>query len=416
VADDAPSPEDIAAARQVLPRVRASEAVIEALCGTAMALGISSARASLLAVNAARAAAALDGRCDISLDDAALACRLVLAPRATVLPAGEPPPEEGEAPEEAAENPPETPPDNAEDKEDDAPPTGEMAEILLQAVQAAIPPGLLAQLKSLAGKGAKTPTAGRVGEIQNAGMRGRPAGVRAGEPRGGLRLNVIETLRAAAPWQPIRRAESGRADGIAVRREDFRINRLKQRAETTTIFVVDASGSSALNRLAEAKGAVELLLADCYVRRDRVAVVAFRGRAAQLLLPPTRSLVRAKRSLAGLPGGGGTPLAAGIAAGMELADATRRRGGTPTIVLLTDGRANVSHDGTGGRARADQEAQAAARRVRAARFGCLLIDMSPRANPAAQRLAGEMGARYLMLPYANATLLSQAVRAAAASA
>jgi magnesium chelatase subunit D len=90
------------------------------------------------------------------------------------------------------------------------------------------------------------------------------------------------------------------------------VSRFKQRRETTTIFVVDASGSAALHRLAEAKGAVELLLADCYVRRDRVAMLAFRGKGAELMLPPTRSLVRAKRSLAGLPGGGGTPLAAGM--------------------------------------------------------------------------------------------------------
>ena len=104
---------------------------------------------------------------------------------------------------------------------------------------------------------------------------------------------------------------------------------------------MDASGSSALHRLAEAKGAIELLLASCYVRRDRVALVAFRGQSAELLLPPTRSLVRAKRSLASLPGGGGTPLAAGIDVSLLLADAVQRRGGTPTIVLLTDGRANV---------------------------------------------------------------------------
>ena len=183
-------------------------------------------------------------------------------------------------------------------------------------------------------------------------------------------------------------------------------------AKTTIVFLVDASGSSALNRLAEAKGAVELLLADCYIRRDQVAVLAFRGRGAELLLPPTRSLVRAKRSLAGLPGGGGTPLATGIDAGRRLADAVRRRGGTPTLVLLTDGRANVAMDGRGGRARAEEEAMTAARTVRMAGITALLVDTSPRPNPASQRLAAEMAARYVPLPYADARSLSGIVRAA----
>ncbi len=109
---------------------------------------------------------------------------------------------------------------------------------------------------------------------------------------------------------------------IEVHPDDFRIVRFRQRTETSIVFAVDASGSTALHRLGEAKGAVELLLADCYVRRDHVALIAFRGRDATLLLPPTRSLTRAKRCLSGLPGGGATPLAAGIDAA---ADAGRRR-------------------------------------------------------------------------------------------
>ena len=143
-------------------------------------------------------------------------------------------------------------------------------------------------------------------------------------------------------------------------------------------------------------------------------MVSFRGTAAQVLLPPTRSLVRAKRSLASLPGGGGTPLGAGIDAGFRLADGIRRRGGTPTIVLLTDGRANVAQDGRGGRARADADASASARLVRAARVACLLVDTSPRPHPASARLAQEMNARYVALPYADAAMLSRAVRDAAA--
>ena len=193
--------------------------------------------------------------------------------------------------------------------------------------------------------------------------------------------------------------------------DDLRINRLQQRAATATIFVLDASGSSALHRLGEAKGAVNLLLADCYVRRDQVAVIAFRGRSAELLLPPTRSLVRAKRSLAALPGGGGTPLALGLEAALRLAAVVRRSGATPVVVLLTDGRANITRSGETGRAQADADAIAMARQLRAARLTVLVVDTSPQPAIAAQRLAAEMAATYRTLPYAGAAALSAAVQA-----
>ncbi|WP_353094084.1 VWA domain-containing protein, partial [Methylibium sp.] len=251
--------------------------------------------------------------------------------------------------------------------------------------------------------------------LQQSGLRGRPVGARRGEPRTGARLNVIETLRAAAPWQRLRQASPGGGGArIQVRREDFHVTRFTQRSETTTIFAVDASGSAALHRLAEAKGAVELLLADCYVRRDNVAVLAFRGKTAELLLPPTRSLVRAKRSLAGLPGGGGTPLAAGIDAALALAEAVRRRGETPVVVLLTDGRANIARDGEPGRTRAGEDALAAARQLQAAGVTALLLDTSPQPQATARQLAAQMGAAYLPLPHAGAAELSQAVRLATA--
>jgi magnesium chelatase subunit D len=416
-----PDAEAILAARARLPRVTVGDDVLETLCGTAMALGIDSIRAPLLAVRVARAAAALDGRNTVLAEDAAVAARLVLAPRATRMPAPPPdesPPDESETPPDSSpETPPESPPESNESS--DSPPEsdadqqqpGPLADMVLEAALAAIPAGLLDMLRGAAGK-PRGGAAGRVGAPRNAGARGRPAGVRAGEPRGALRLNLIETLRAAAPWQRLRQRD-GRI-GIQVRSSDYRVTHLKQKAETTTIFVVDASGSQAFNRLAEAKGAVELLLADCYVRRDQVAVLAFRGKEAQLLLPPTRSLVRAKRSLASLPGGGGTPLALGIDAGRELADSVRRRGGTPTLVLLTDGRPNVGRDGKGGRAAAERDADDAARLVRQAGHAVLLIDTSPRPVPAGQRLAAEMGARYLALPFADARSLSRSVKAAMA--
>jgi magnesium chelatase subunit D len=196
-----------------------------------------------------------------------------------------------------------------------------------------------------------------------------------------------------------------------VRAADLRVSRLQQRAATATLFVIDASGSSALHRLAEAKGAVNLLLAECYVRRDMVGVIAFRGRAAEVLLPPTRSLVRAKRSLAELPGGGGTPLAAGLQAALAMAAQVRRSGAVPIVVLLTDGRANVALDGGSGRSRAEADALQVARQLRAARLTMLLVDTSSQASPVAQRLAQEMAAPYRVLPFAGAAELSAAVRA-----
>ena len=411
---------EIAAARATLREVTASDAVVDALCGTALALGIGSPRAPLLALRAARAAAALAGRALATMEDAALAARLVLSPRATIVPPAEQVPED-EMMDSGAEQPPDQPPQDspdqgAADDTDMMEGLSDSSEIVLEAARAAIPAGLLARLQAKDFRGASR-SQGSAGARQKGAARGRPVGVRAASPGPGLRLNVIETLRAAAPWQRLRAqavdrpglVQSGR---VQLRREDFRVTRTEQRARSTTIFVVDASGSSALNRLAEAKGAVELLLADCYQRRDEVAVLAFRGRGAQLLLPPTRSLVRAKRSLATLPGGGGTPLAAGIDAGFLLAETVRRGGCTPTIVLLTDGRANVTRAGVGGRVQAGQDATQAARRLRAAGFSALLLDTSPRPGAEAGQLAQAMGALYIPLPYANAAGVSRAVRAA----
>jgi magnesium chelatase subunit D len=437
------TPADIAAARTQLASVSVHNEVIESLCATALALGIDSVRAPLLALRAARAAAALVGRSEVMVDDASLAGRLVFGSRATQLPATDAA-SQNDAQQAAADGRDEQP-DNAQRDASSAPtppppPTPDAAsteqqpdarnesamslnDTVLAAAQAAIPEGLLAQLKATE-SAARTRTVGRVGAVRQSALRGRPVGVRPGLPRAGVRLNLLATLRAAAPWQTLRRASSahdgdinnGSAMRVQVRSEDFHITRYKHRAQTTTIFMLDASGSSALHRLAEAKGAVELLLADCYVRRDQVAVLAFRDRQAEVLLPPTRSLVRAKRSLASLPGGGGTPLAAGIDAGMALAESIRRRGVTPTLVLLTDGRANVTRDGNAGREQAQQEALQAARKVRAAGIGALLIDTSPRPQALGKALAAELGARYLPLPYADATALARAVQGAAAHA
>jgi magnesium chelatase subunit D len=217
----------------------------------------------------------------------------------------------------------------------------------------------------------------------------------------------VDTLRAAAPFQRLRGAEPGR---LALRSEDIRLRRFREKAETCAIFLVDASGSAAAERLAEAKGAVERLLADAYVTRTDVALVAFRGRGADLLLPPTRSLTRAKRALAGLPGGGGTPLAAALQQGLALALAQKAKGRSVQLVAMTDGRANIARDGSEGREGAMADALLLARAVRAAGVPSAVIDISARPRPEARTLADAMGARYLPLPRRDATAVADAVR------
>ncbi len=514
-AAEPPSRDAIAAARLALPAVVVGDAVVDAVCAAALALGAMSIRAPLLALRAARGVAALEGRTSVTADDAALAARLVLAHRATRLPTeaapeepaeaspSEPPvepeapdpPDEAPRPDAASREPAEDAPDDAAQASPDQPlpdpaeaeppaPTGDEAsatpraaapvdaEQVLAAAVAALPPHLLDALQRLPVGATRQATVGRSGALLHGASHGRPVGVRRAVPRGGARLALLETLRAAAPWQRLRR-EAADAEGLRrhepplshaaratqpgslpvephagarptdaepllrrgaaaglpaagpssgavasprptlhIRREDFHVHRHALRRETTTVFVVDASGSSALHRLAEAKGAVELLLADCYVRRDSVALIAFRGSGAELLLPPTRSLARAKRGLAGLPGGGATPLAAGLDAAASLVDALRRRGVTPFVVLLTDGRGNVGRDGTPGRAAALRDALAAGERLRATGAATLLLDTSPRPQDAAVRIAAALGGRYLPLPHAGAHDVSAAIRSA----
>jgi magnesium chelatase subunit D len=404
----APTRDSILAARAALACMKPCEdKLIETICSAASAFGVSSTRAVLFTVRAARSAAAVAGRAAVTQDDLELAARLVLAPRAQMIPA--------EAPPEQA--PP--PPDDA--GEDGAPPeqptADEAADRVVAAVQSALPPEFLAQFLEVRAERRAVARSGGAGAAAKSARRGRPLGARSGTLRTGDRLDLVATLRAAAPWQKLRRQEAtaSSAARVLVRRNDFRIRRFVQRLESTTIFVVDASGSTAAQRLAEAKGAVENLLAEAYVTRARVALIVFRDKAAELLLPPTRSLSRAKRSLADLPGGGATPLATAIDVASLLGQAERAKGRTPLIVFLTDGRGNVGRDGEPGRPRAEQDARDAARGLRTTTLPTVFIDTSPRSRPGAEELAAEMGAAYAQLPFVDSGAVAAVVRANAPS-
>ncbi|MGB0318361.1 MAG: VWA domain-containing protein, partial [Pseudomonadales bacterium] len=155
----------------------------------------------------------------------------------------------------------------------------------------------------------------------------------------------------------------------------------------------DASGSAALQRLGEAKGAVEAMLADSYARRDEVAMVIFRGEHTDLVLPPTRALVRARRALAGVPGGGATPLAKAVQHATTLAQDIARQGRQPLVVFLTDGRGNIALDGVADRVQAQADTERAARAF------------------AFAGLAEHLGAAYAPLPRQGAAAIAQLVTA-----
>ena len=417
------TPSDIEEARATLDLARPPETRdIEALCAAAQALGVGSLRAPWLALRTAQALASLEGRDTIDEGDLSMAARLVLSPRATrdlaLQPdvANTPADEVGEQRDEQSAN------DDVEaetEAEIDAP-APSLNDMVLEAARAALPEEL---------KAFWTPTAAnatpRFGQAQGAGgaplastLRGRRIGSRPGLLRGASSLDVVETLKAAAPWQKVRSrlATPGEAPGLLIRREDFRVRRYQTRSESTVIFVVDASGSSAMNRLAETKGAVELLLAEAYVRRTQVALIAFRGLAPELLLPPTRSLSRARRCLSDLAGGGPTPLAGALEAAGALAAAERVKGRTPLLVVLTDGRGNIALDGAAFRTRAQTDALAAAKRIGSARISAALIDTSPRPRGDGAGLADAMHGMFAALPYVEAGAVLDVTRALRSSA
>ena len=407
-AADAPPPECRHSLRSVPLEATAIELMVEA-CD---ALGIALPAAPYLALMAARASAALEQRSSLDQHDLELATRLVLAPRATRMPA----PEQQSASEDDEQS---ADPQQQEQQQEQEPGDQDDAasvdlpslDMLLAAVAAVLPPDLLssARRRERSGSG----TAGHVGRFVTSKSRGARLASRSGTPASGERLDVIATLRAAAPFQALRRAEAvrhGSAGAISVRARDLRVARFKQQSETLTVFVVDASGSSALHRLAEAKGAVELLLADCYVRRDWVSVVAFRGTGSSILLPPTRSLTRAKRCLSELAGGGGTPLASAMKTAFDLVRAAGRQGRTATTVFLTDGRANIALDGKPGRGPAEADAMAVARSFSRHAERTVVIDTGQRPHPFTKLLAANLDGRYLALPYADAASVNSAVR------
>ena len=172
-------------------------------------------------------------------------------------------------------------------------------------------------------------------------------------------LALVDTLRAAAPYQRLRAAtkteqeklstqsrqlkdQGGKGLSIVIKPQDYRRKARKKRIGAYQLFVVDASGSmAARHRMEATKAAILSLLRDSYIHRDSVGLIAFRKESAEVLLPFTRSVERAERLLASMPTGGKTPLAQGLRMAYTLCDRLLRahRAERIQIICITDGRA-----------------------------------------------------------------------------
>jgi magnesium chelatase subunit D len=414
----------IQAAKEQLPHVSITNEQVQALIQTAISLGVEGNRVDIFTVRAALASAALAQRSDVDEEDMKLAIKLVLIPRATRMPEREaeaedmppqeePPPEEPDAEDENSQA--DTPDSEAEEEQKETPDMIE--ELMMDAVEMELPDNILNI--SLASK--KKATTGSRGEALN-NRRGRFVRAQPGEMRSG-KVALIPTLISAAPWQETRRRDKKMAGrpktALIITKDDVKIKRFRDKSGTLFIFMVDASGSMALNRMRQAKGAVASLLQNAYVHRDQVALISFRGNQAQVLLPPSQSVDRAKRELDVLPTGGGTPLASALYLGWETAKQARTKGVTQVMfVLITDGRGNIGLQATfnpdaekASKEDLEKEVESLSLSIQADGVAAIVIDtqMNYLSRGEAPKLAQKLGGRYFYLPNAKAEQIVEAV-------